>query len=158
MDILAKILFKVYIPENSQKHKYFSDFFKTKKYLNILEDKHLEISEIIKQIGDSKERGYVRKYCNEIKHEQALFSSGATIDINFDDETVESGFKIKVPNSVKKNKKMVWLKDWAPQLEEYHRKKLVDIGELINVYLRGSCKKVDNNMLSYLNVMLEINC
>jgi hypothetical protein len=73
MDILTKILFKVFLPEYSHKNKYFSNFFRNDKYLNELKNKHNQIAEIVKRIGNSKERNYVRKYCNEIKHENALW-------------------------------------------------------------------------------------
>ena len=131
MDIIAKLLEEIY-SELNLKCKYFKKFETNADTLEALKEEDPGTASIIQSILTLEEREYVRKYCNENKHERAFFSASSYFHFDIDNEKITRGYNPK--KSFKGGKEEKELSKYAPIIFHSHIEKICELGKSILAY------------------------
>lgn len=100
---------------------------------------------------ESKEREYVRNYCNGIKHDEAFFSAGAFVDFDIDNDTIKKGYSLK-KKYTRSNENEEFL-EYVPRIFSENLKLMGEIGKSILEYHKIIVDPIDENLLGYVDNM-----
>lgn len=149
MDILTKLIVKMYPEITEPKPRYFNKL-DNHPYLASLGIIDPATAGIIESIFTLEERKYVNNYCNKNKHEKAFFSSGSYFYIDFETDKsnpkLVTGYNLeerfKINNSDNKE-----LEYYAIRLDEVHRNKICQLGKSISRFKGYELIEADENFL-----------
>jgi hypothetical protein len=154
MDVVAKLLVKIYPEIAGSKPRYFNKI-ENHQFLESLENLDPATADIVKSFFTLDERKYVNSYCNKNKHEKAFFSSGSYFF--FDTETdkkkpeLVTGYNLKerykIDNSNNKE-----LEYYAQRLDNIHRDKICQLGKSISRFKGYELIEVDDNFLNVITM------